>query len=448
MFLLETMKVVFGKYRRKIMSNNCAFTICTKSYVGYVSALKDSIKKYTDDIDFFIIVADEIDSEVDIPENVFVAKSLLKSISEEKWLEYTFKYNLTEFCTCIKPSSFLYFFNNGYERVCYFDPDLYFFDNPNVIYNYLNKYMVIVTPHCVNMEITERKDSAEFDARISGIFNFGFLGLSNTTKTNDFLKWWHNRLDDKCFFDSMNFLCTDQKWGDLLPCYFNSDELYISRNMGWNLAPWNFFEREIICKDGIWFVKNRYNNDALEKVLFAHYSGYDYKKMLDGKIIQKNDHNGAVYSDIEPFEHFYIKVLCNIKDVFLKYIDQPYSYNFFSNGRKIEKMHRRLYHSAILQGIDVGNPFCCENKKFYKRIDELLMYSNSNSDNFSDVINSAGIGRKLTIINRLMRILYKIIGYEKYLSVLKLFQAYNWYENQYHFLDTDKNVLFFRKRII
>ena len=39
-------------------------------------------------------------------------------------------------------------------------------------------------------------------------------------------------------------------------------------------------------------------------------------------------------------------------------------------------------------------------------------------------------------------------GYKTYLSILKLFQAYNWYENQYHLIEKDKNVLFFRKRII
>lgn len=430
------------------MSKNCAFTICTKSYIGYVSALSESIRKYTGNIDFFIVVADEIDENVDIPQNVLVAKSILRNISTEKWQEQSFKYNLTEFCTCIKPASFLYFFNKGYEKACYFDPDLFFFDNPDIIYDYLNSYMVIVTPHCVNMEIIDREDSAEFDARISGIFNFGFLGLRKTPKTYEYLNWWHNRLDDKCFFDSMNFLCTDQKWGDLLPCYFNSDELYISRNMGWNLAPWNFFEREICLKDGVWTVRNRYKSEISEKILFAHYSGYDYKKMVDGIIIQKNDHNKKAYTDIEPFEQFYVQVLSKIKDSFLKYIDLPYTYNFFSNGKKIEKMHRRLYHSAILQKNDIGNPFDCENKKFYKKIEKLAMFSNTNTENFSDVISSAGTKRKLALINRLMRLLYRFIGYERYLSILKLFQAYHWYENQFHFLENDKNILFFRKRII
>ena len=312
----------------------------------------------------------------------------------------------------------------------------------------MNKYMVIVTPHCVNMEITDREDSAEFDARFSGIFNFGFLGLRNTVKTNDFLNWWHNRLDDKCFFDSMNFLCTDQKWGDLLPCYFNSEELYVSRSMGWNLAPWNLFEREICFDNGVWLVKNRYKNEVPEKILFAHFSGYDYKKMLEGKVIQKNDHNAKSYSDVELFEQLYVKIIANIREVFLKYINLPYTYNYFSNGQKIEKMHRRLYHSALLQKIDLGNPFDCENAKFYEKINKLSMHSNSNVDNFSAVINSTSTVKKLALFNRLMRVLYKIIGYKKYLSVLKLFQAYNWYENQYHLLEKDKNILFFRKRII
>ena len=431
------------------MKKNCAFTICTKSYIGYVSALKNSISKYQDDLDFFIVIADEIDSQIDLPANVLIAKDILKNFSAEKWIELTFKYNLTEFCTCIKPDSFLYFFNLGYENACYFDPDLYFFDSPKAIYNYFDKYKVIVTPHCVNMEITEREDSAEFDARQSGLFNFGFVGLKNTPKTTDFLNWWHNRLDDKCYFDSMNFLCTDQKWGDLLPCYFDSDEFFVCRDMGWNVAPWNYFEREIVNENGNWLVKNRYNNESAKPILFAHFSGYDYKKIVNnGEVIQKNDHHLKVYSDIQAFEQFYVGVLSQIKDVFLKYINLPYTYNFYSNNTKIEKMHRRLYHSSKLQNIDLGNPFDAENKAFYKKLQKLSMFSNSNNDDFSAIMNSAGTVKKLKLVNKLMRFLYKIVGYKTYLSILKLFQAYNWYENQYHLIEKDKNVLFFRKRII
>ena len=148
------------------------------------------------------------------------------------------------------------------------------------------------------------------------------------------------------------------------------------------------------------------------------------------------------------FEEFYVNELQKIKDIFLKYINLPYTYNYFSNGQKIEKIHRRLYHSSILQKIQIGNPFDSENPNFYKKINKIKMYSLRNADDFSNVMGSSGTVKKLKIVNKLMRLLYKRIGYERYLTVLKLFQAYNWYENQYHLIDNDKNILFFRKRII
>jgi hypothetical protein len=47
---------------------------------------------------------------------------------------------------------------------------------------------------------------------------------------------------------------TDQKWMDFLPFL-----LSISLDLGLNVAPWNFYEREIVNKDNRFFVKNRIN---------------------------------------------------------------------------------------------------------------------------------------------------------------------------------------------
>ena len=108
------------------MNKNCIFTICAKNYIGLAQTLEKSVKKYNNNVDFYIIVADEFNREEKtiLGNNIFIAKEIL-NIDETLWINMSFKYNLTEFCTCIKPFTIEYFFTQkGYETVCYLDPDI------------------------------------------------------------------------------------------------------------------------------------------------------------------------------------------------------------------------------------------------------------------------------------------------------------------------------------
>ena len=109
------------------MNKKCAFTIVAKNYIGLGQILGKSIYQYDKDVDFYIVVADEITrTKCEVPPNVIVAKDSLE-IDPEKWVNMSFKYDLTEFCTSIKPFSFRYFFNKGYDSAIYFDPDIFVF---------------------------------------------------------------------------------------------------------------------------------------------------------------------------------------------------------------------------------------------------------------------------------------------------------------------------------
>lgn len=83
---------------------NVAFTIVAKNYIGLAKVLENSIKKNNPNVDFLILVADDIlpEQEVMIPINVVECRKTL-SYSHEEWIEMAFKYSLTEFCTAIKP---------------------------------------------------------------------------------------------------------------------------------------------------------------------------------------------------------------------------------------------------------------------------------------------------------------------------------------------------------
>src|SRR5574344_1382467 len=111
-------------------NKNCIFTIVATNYVGLAQSLEKSIKRYNDNVDFYIVVADEPTTEIKnkLHKNVLIAKEFL-DYTTDKWYEMAFKYNLTEFCTSIKPPSISYFFSVGYDKVAYFEPDILCFNN-------------------------------------------------------------------------------------------------------------------------------------------------------------------------------------------------------------------------------------------------------------------------------------------------------------------------------
>ena len=47
-----------------------------------------------------------------------------------------------------------------------------------------------------------------------------------------------------------------------------------------------------------------------------------------------------------------------------------------------------------------------------------------------------------------MRMLYRILGVNRYISFLKLLKGYGQFENQLHLIDSKYNVLWYRKIIV
>ena len=267
------------------------FTICAKNYIGLAQVLEKSILEYNKDIDFFIFCADEFETKDEIkslPNNVLIAKDVL-DFPQEKWNELSFKYEITEFCTCIKPSCFKYIFANYQPDACiYFDPDILVFNSLDSIFNKLEKYSIILTPHITTIENQYTGKLKEQNLLFSGMYNLGFLALRNDDNSHKMLNWWEIRLDDRCFQNGMENYFTDQKWMDFLPCFFPT-ELFISFNLGLNLAPWNFYERKITLIDNNYYVSNRLNDDATNyPLIFVHYSGFKYDLLLKNQIKHRN----------------------------------------------------------------------------------------------------------------------------------------------------------------
>lgn len=419
---------------------NCAFTIVAKNYIGLAKILQGSIEQHNPEIDFFIVVADEFNSECCIPENVIIGREQLY-IPVESWVNMSFKYDLTEFCTAIKPFSFSYFFRKGYDKVIYFDPDIYVFSQLNPIISLLDDHSAVLTPQINGIHVKYNGELPEYAMNLNGIFNMGFCALKNTTKIVHFVKWWEERLRTKCFAERSMGYFTDQKWIDWLPGFLESEQLCVSRELGMNLAPWNFFERKVIEENGTFFVKYRdkENEDRKDKLIFMHFAGYDYNCFKQGIIKRKRINNLNDYMDLRVVQTVYKDAIVAQKDTFDMYISLKYSYNTFDNGCAIDKMHRRIYDSLIDDGFYISNPFSTARNSFYaelKRKGLICKSDRVDKINKSNISDYTGLKKK---INKLYSLLFKIVGYKKYVLLIRSHIMYS-NMNEHSFIVNKSNI--------
>ena len=393
-----------NRFWRTAMNKNCAFTICTKSYQGLAKVLQNSFLKFNDGFDFFIIYIDDLDNINNVA--VSITDIRKKYLSEEKFFEMAFKYDLTEFCTSIKPFSIQFFLEKGYELAVYLDPDICFYSKFEEILDVTKS--IYITPHIVTCETQYSGDDEESNILRYGIYNCGFIAFRKTNISKQILEWWMYRLLDACYAAPEYGLFTDQKWIDFLPALVSSDELFIIKNIGCNVAPWNFYEREVKKIDGLYKVYNRINKvELVTDLCFVHFSGFNYKELCGGSIGHKWLMNN--YCDILELIDGYREAL-NANHAF-DFFSLQYYFANYSDGTSIMKLHRRIY-GEIIKKEAFDHPFFVEEGFFLllkknKMISKKQIHS-SNTKNVSSFL------KKKNLIFLFFKLVLRFLGIDRF----------------------------------
>ena len=187
-----------------------------------------------------------------------------------------------------------------------------------------------------------------------GVYNLGFVGVKNSEEGLRFANWWNDRLQLYCYDDIPKGIFTDQRWVDLAPAYFN---VYILKNPGYNMAPWNLSTRKLSLKNDKILVNNDY------ELIFFHYSGFD---------------SGAN----ETVFNYYVKDKNNIiYKLRNEYIDRmnlhgqetlgksKWTYSEYSNGQSISKDVRIIYRNAGYDKVIKVNPFTLTDQHIIEMIE-------------------------------------------------------------------------------
>ncbi len=228
------------------MPDVVCFTSVSLSYLDRARVLAETVKRVHPDWTLCICICDR-------PHPSFRFNLDAEAFDRVVWVEdldipdirsWIFKHDVVELCTAVKGYLLANLLDEGFGKVVYLDPDIAVFSSLANIERLLDTSTIVLTPHVV---APEDHDQAIADNEIGtlkhGTYNLGFLAVRNCPEARRFAEWWRSRLHQYCYDDVANGLFTDQRWCDLVPCFF--DDVHILRDPGYNVASWNLNRRPI-----------------------------------------------------------------------------------------------------------------------------------------------------------------------------------------------------------
>lgn len=397
---------------------NAVFTICAKNYLSQAFSLRESTLKHND-VDFFIFLADERDG-LTIPELVELDVSWIPN-----WKSMAFKYDVVEFNTSIKPFCIKKLFSEGYNKVVYLDPDIFVVNSLEYVYDKLETYSVVLTPHRCELFQDNKGFISEETVLGVGVYNLGFIALKNDDISLRITKWWCQRLEDYCYNSPQERLFVDQKWMDMIPGYF-PDNVFISHHLGLNMAVWNIQERELFSEEGMLKVRNVNNSKDIYPLVFFHFSGYSpaIPERLDKRI-----------ETLTTTTHPEFKILVDsyyemeLKNGYMVYHEMTYSFNTYNNDEEILSLNRRIYRKLLQNNNPCIDPFDASGV-IYEKFNSKKLVSHSPCSKLNAIIIKEKAEEQEKKFQWILLKVLRLIGPKRYELLVKACKRIGQYE--YH----------------
>jgi len=176
-------------------------TIVAKNYLPQARCLTESFLEHHPEGQVFVLLVDKIDGYFDPLQEQFTTIEL-KDLDIPELKSMVNRYKIIELCTAVKPFFLQYLFDRyKYNKICYFDPDIYFYQSvEDEIWKKLDRDRIILTPHLL-APIDDECYPNEIAIMQAGIYNLGFIGLRKHTEVEKLLSWWHSKLVKYCYME-------------------------------------------------------------------------------------------------------------------------------------------------------------------------------------------------------------------------------------------------------
>ncbi len=315
-------------------------TIVAKNYLAHARVLAESFQRHHPDGRCCVLVIDETDGYVDPAREPF---TLVRpsEIGLDAWDEMRGAYDVMELSTAVKPwllRHMLRAHDDG-SGIAYMDPDIQVTSRMAELEETLRAHAIVLTPHVLHGMPRDGRKPSETDILMAGVYNLGFIGLTNRDDAHLVLDWWSERLLRDCHVAPERGLFVDQRWVDFVPGLVS--DLAIFRDPAYNVAYWNLPERTLGRDgDGGWTVDGR-------PLRFFHFSGYSPDKPA-----QLSKHQDRVQLTADEA----LRAICDaygealLGAGFEQVRGLPYEHDLLPSGVRLTKGMRALYRAGIEAG--------------------------------------------------------------------------------------------------
>jgi len=320
-------------------------TIVAVNYIAHARSLCESLRQLHPGVARYVLFIDGFRDVLNPGGEPFEAIAL-EQIGLPDPARLCFKYDVVELATAVKPQLLRFLFEtHHFSKIVYLDPDILVLSALQGIFDSLDAYNLILTPH-IDTEFPD--DGHRPDTAIPltyGLFNLGFLALRKSPECWRFLDWWGAKLEHNCTRDGSSVYYVDQKVMDLVPFLFKG--VLIERGAGYNVAYWNIHSRWVRLENGQW----RCNDVPL---YFFHFSAFDpeHPQSLSKETTRPLQESNR---DVPKLLDLYRELL--LKNGYETAHRRPYGHGKFPTGEDICYRTRSFYRVSPKVQDEETNPF-------------------------------------------------------------------------------------------
>lgn len=274
----------------------------------------------------------------------------LKEFEDEKLLAVKPTRSKAEYCWTSTSSTILYVINNFKVPSCtYVDADLYFYQNPKILFDEMGDRSILLTLHRYPPKFNR--------SNTSGIYCVQFITFLNNKDGLEALNWWRDACIDWCYDRYEDGKFGDQKYLDDWTTRFKG--VHVLNHLGGGLASWNVEQWPFVSRKGnkILFLDKSTNTNFEAVFYHFHHVRFFKNDVVDlgwrhptmpvvanlyvpymmGLTAAENKVKAIDSSFHIPLQEFKLITSRGLKDKIKYLIKVVYRYNVFNTKKLISK---------------------------------------------------------------------------------------------------------------